>query len=463
MKVCVNGLLSEMISDETGVNQGGPNSPDMFIDFLSDLRNYLNEKCGIVVNDDILLHLLWADDLIIVANSAADLQKSLDNLAHYCSLWQLILNVLKTKVLIFGQSAKKHGDICTAFKFNGNVIDITDQYKYLGCIFKSKYNVFKEHVNTTVTKATRATYKVQSYCTALGTPPPALAIKLFNSIVMPVIEYGSEIWSAGNNIDVLDTFQVKFFKRVLKVRPQTPTLAVLGEVGEYPVSIKVDLRVIKYWLRLVNMPSDHIARKMFVLLQSLDNMGFPTWFTNLKKVLEKYGLEDLIHNNSVPMTQYRHIKQHVYDVFEEKFITMVTDSQRCPKLRTYNQFKFNFGYETYLSLQIPKYRVSLSRLRISSHHLEIERGRYTIPKTPAELRICKQCNEQLVENEQHFVTTCKKHTLLREELYSVAHSNIPNFNGLSAHEKFLKLLSSEDGVVICALAKFTYHAFKQRT
>ena len=28
------GLLSNVIIDETGVNQGGPNSPNMFVDFL---------------------------------------------------------------------------------------------------------------------------------------------------------------------------------------------------------------------------------------------------------------------------------------------------------------------------------------------------------------------------------------------------------------------------------------------
>lgn len=58
MKVCVNGVLSHIIADETGVNQGGPNSPDMFVDFMSDLRDYLNEKCGVVMSDNVLLHLL---------------------------------------------------------------------------------------------------------------------------------------------------------------------------------------------------------------------------------------------------------------------------------------------------------------------------------------------------------------------------------------------------------------------
>ena len=33
IKIYVDGLLSEIITDEAGVNQEGANSPDMFVDF----------------------------------------------------------------------------------------------------------------------------------------------------------------------------------------------------------------------------------------------------------------------------------------------------------------------------------------------------------------------------------------------------------------------------------------------
>jgi hypothetical protein len=46
-------------------------------------------------------------------------------------------------------------------------------------------------------------------------------------------------------------------------------------------------------------------------------------------------------------------------------------------------------------------RSTLARFRISAHKLEIERGRYTIRKTAVENRICKQCNCEAVEDEEH--------------------------------------------------------------
>ena len=48
-------------------------------------------------------------------------------------------------------------------------------------------------------------------------------------------------------------------------------------------------------------------------------------------------------------------------------------------------------------------RVSMTMLRTSSHQLQIEIGRYTIPKTPINDRTCKNCNLNSVEDELHFL------------------------------------------------------------
>ena len=64
--------------------------------------------------------------------------------------------------------------------------------------------------------------------------------------------------------------------------------------------------------------------------------------------------------------------------------------------------------EPYLYLvKESKYRIEISRLRASSHVLEIERGRYTRPKTPITERLCPFCN--VVEDEQHFKKNQEAH------------------------------------------------------
>ena len=89
------------------------------------------------------------------------------------------------------------------------------------------------------------------------------------------------------------------------------------------------------------------------------------------------------------------------------------------KLDTYSTIKSDFAKEPYLDI-IKTYadRVSLTRLRISAHNLEIEIGRRSnIPRTA---RICKWCNLSLgaknIENESHFINDCDLYAQFRRNL-----------------------------------------------
>ena len=153
-KICVNGYLSDFLYDTLGVNQGGANSPDMFIDFLYDMGEYLTKSFGIVINDKLLLmHLLRADDLILMSDSEEGLQKQLNNLCGYCSDWQLIVNILKTKCMVFNQMNK-----VVDFYFNNTQMENVDKYKYVGVIFSSIGPVFNLNVESLINSANRVIY-----------------------------------------------------------------------------------------------------------------------------------------------------------------------------------------------------------------------------------------------------------------------------------------------------------------
>ena len=105
----VNGVLYEWITGEVGMNQGGPNSPNLFRKFLADLVSYFELKFGIVISDNhILMHLLWADDLILVSDSADGLQTQLDGLFNFCKDSHMIVNETKTKIVLFGNVKMEH-------------------------------------------------------------------------------------------------------------------------------------------------------------------------------------------------------------------------------------------------------------------------------------------------------------------------------------------------------------------
>ena len=61
---------------------------------------------GITINTLKLLLLLYADDIVIFAESEVELQNGLNILKQYCQTWKLVVNVNKTKVMVF----RKGGD-----------------------------------------------------------------------------------------------------------------------------------------------------------------------------------------------------------------------------------------------------------------------------------------------------------------------------------------------------------------
>ena len=52
---------------------------------MSDLDSYLSTAHGICINNEIIAHLLWADDLILFSDTFQGLQNQLDGLKEYCS------------------------------------------------------------------------------------------------------------------------------------------------------------------------------------------------------------------------------------------------------------------------------------------------------------------------------------------------------------------------------------------
>ncbi len=103
-----------------------------------------------------------------------------------------------------------------------------------------------------VGKATKALYSL------IGTArkydlPLDIQIELFNTLVVPVLTYGSEI-RGDNIIREIELLHMKLMKHVLYVHRYTSTdIAdiVYGELGMYPLEITIKCKVINFWSRII--------------------------------------------------------------------------------------------------------------------------------------------------------------------------------------------------------------------
>ena len=116
--VSVNGKISTFFQCSMGVRQGENLSPFLFSIYLNDLEQYLrtNNVVGIdctLQTDELFMYfklvvLLYADDTVIFADSANNLQHVLNIFENYCTVWRLTVNIDKTKIMIFGRGKHKN-------------------------------------------------------------------------------------------------------------------------------------------------------------------------------------------------------------------------------------------------------------------------------------------------------------------------------------------------------------------
>ena len=157
------------------------------------------------------------------------------------------------------------------------------------------------------------------------------------------------------NIDAIEKLHLSFLKGLLKVRKQTPTLAVYGELGRHPVAVDFENKSLIFGLRVSNRKDGDLARKILDTLQNLSNRGHTTWLSNTRNSLQKL---DLTHLQTNPPAWDNKIKS----VFKGKLIenykmewgAKTNDVERNPKLRTDRDFKTTVKFEPYLKYTISK-------------------------------------------------------------------------------------------------------------
>ena len=87
-----------------GLEQGCPLSPKLFNWYVNGLEKRLVETANVdasTLMGVMVPLLLYADDLILMSESASGLQKQLDALASFCERRVLTVNLSKTKVMVF--------------------------------------------------------------------------------------------------------------------------------------------------------------------------------------------------------------------------------------------------------------------------------------------------------------------------------------------------------------------------
>ena len=454
-----NGTLSPAIPNQTGVNQGGISSGLLFRKYMADLGKYLNSEYGVVLSDEIVVHLLWADDLILFSDTQQGLQKLLNGLQKFCHNNHMVVNETKTKVMCFGKPLDPD------LYFNGKPIKQVATYKYLGNIIRSvnrcNQDVFAENYQYLSDQARKAIFSLHRKTKAIRSLPPVVTLYMFDVLIRPILTYGSDIWGFNKSAaNTLDKVFLNYNRCTLQVKATTCNAIVQGECGKFPPSVYCHGNVLSYYHRLLTMPEGKVVKSVFNMMCNLSKQGFQTWAIRVCELARSYHIDinETVHIRS------DHFKSLCSDIIKQEFVdkwNSEISSNRSTILETYALYKSHYVTEAYLDLiSNPKHRIAVSKLRASSHNLEIERGRYTRPITNLEERLCPVCH--VVDNEIHFVTRCRINENLRVPLWNKIKITQPDFSKLDDKGKFCYLMSNSDPRTLSWFGKYVYQSFNVR-
>ena len=129
--------------------------------------------------------------------------------------------------------------------------------------------------------------------------PIDLQFKLFDTLILPILTYGSEIWGYENTKQ-LEKLHLQFCRNILAVRTTTPNCMTYGELGRTPIDILcIKLRIVNFWNILISNKKklSCILYKIMFNLSIIDNVQFK-WLNFIKSILRKLGLIIYGTNNS---------------------------------------------------------------------------------------------------------------------------------------------------------------------
>ena len=321
--------------------------------------------------------LLLMDDTVVLATSREMCEAKLKVVIQYCQEFGMDLNIKKTKYFVINgtQNDKIPLDV------EGTTISYSSQYLYLGAWFTDSGKM--SDIVQLHERANQATVNKFSIFCAANTQMPFIYKKLvFDAAVTSSLLYSAESWLT-DSIRPIENQYNQLVRCLLGVRRNISIELCLIEAGIPPVKHVIAKRRCKFVKSKLELND---AEQPFIFAFRLCNEGDTQAYRFMSRNLA-YNTECNPFSNL------------------ENFI--IGKASHGTKYKTYKD-ELNRSLEVHpvykTNIFIPDHeRTSFSRIRLISHNLKIETGRWS--RIPREHRVC-QCDDTQLQTEAHVLISC---------------------------------------------------------
>jgi len=430
MKIRIGSKHTKEINITEGLLQGETLSPLLFSLFISDIESILQTSIleGLKIGKQKLHILLFADDMVLIALTANSLQLKINLLEKYFSRNGLTVHLDKTKVVIFQKGGRRA--VTPRFTYNKSVIEIVNEYVYLGIPFYSSC-CFKRTAELYKSKGMKALQAIWNIFYRGSVNEWTSHKKLFDAVVKSTALYCSHIW-AIKYTDIIERIQSKFIKRLFQLKQQTASYIIRLETGTLKLEVEIMQRLIKFLQKITTADHSRYTRSCYEELQRLAAKGITryNWFADVQQFLEKRLQTSDINSIINGWKDYKKI--YIMNLWQQDM-----DSAYASERHHFLHCTFTgIIPQQYLNLNLP-----LQCMRIICQ-LRINGGFFYYKLTSFDFNTeenCNLCNLNEIVNLKHILYNCTMHSEIRNSLCKVIHEfNDEDFNLVTAIQEMDK-------------------------
>jgi hypothetical protein len=445
---------SEPFPVERGVAQGAVESPWVYSMFIDELAKQLkNAGFGVSVAGKRLPLLMYADDIVLLANGIKELQDMMQLTSTFAWDNRFSFNGKKSAIMTFNANRQLRKDVeAHKWELLHEKVDLTEEYEYLGTTTCTRDTDWNQHVRKRIKEAKKKSHDLLWICRNDRGLRPRSAVTLWKSIVRPVLEYASEVWAGRISQAVereVEQVQMHFLRSILGIHTSkggVSNAAIRAELGCELITSRCSKQRLTYWRKLQNAPQDRLLkhvtmfRRTEILRSGGTGLGRLSSLLQTRDLLKEVGLGDYWEHETRCLDHSTGAwKSMVHEQVDGYF-----ERIRAPKMlharslrdymhvkcwhtnsREYSAFSGEVGRlgalvpERYLDdrMELKGTRLKM-HCRFNSLPTMYRVGRECPTPWPKETRLCLNCDKGDVEDVYHFVMECPAYAAGRAKLHA---------------------------------------------